>query len=126
MAPTTRNARIGRIGEQIAVRHLERAGLTVVERNWCCPEPAVRGELDIVAVDGPTLVICEVKTRRRATADDPLEAVTPRKQQQLRRLAGAYVAHMTWRPAALRIDVIGVWWPVAGGRAEVLHLRQVC
>ncbi|MEX0659653.1 MAG: YraN family protein, partial [Egibacteraceae bacterium] len=111
MAPTTRNASLGRIGEQIAVRHLERAGLSVVARNWRCADAAVRGELDIVAVDGATLVACEVKTRRRAAADDALEAVTTRKQQQLRRLAAAYAAQLPWRPAALRIDVVGVWWP---------------
>lgn len=126
MAPTTRNTGLGRIGEQIAVRHLERAGLTVVARNWRCADGAVRGELDIVAADGATLVACEVKTRRRAAADDALEAVTTRKQQQLRRLAAAYAAQMPQRPAALRIDVVGVWWPPAGGRAEVLHLRGVC
>lgn len=126
MAPTTRNAGLGRIGEQIAVRHLERAGLRVVARNWRCADAAVRGELDIVAVDGATLVACEVKTRRRAAADDALEAVTTRKQQQLRRLAAAYAAQLPWRPAHLRIDVVGVWWPPTGGGARVIHLREVC
>lgn len=126
MAPSTRTAGIGRIGEQIAVRALERAGLTVVERNWRSPDPALRGELDIVAVDGATLVVCEVKARRRAVAADVLEAVTPRKQRQLRRLAAAYAAGLPWHPAELRIDVVGVWWPATGGRAEVVHLREVC
>lgn len=126
MAPTTRNTGLGRIGEQIAVRHLERAGLTVVARNWRCADPAVRGELDIVAVDGATLVACEVKARRRASADDALEAVTARKQQQLRRLVAAYAAQLRWHPTGLRIDVVGVWWPPAGGRAQVVHLREVC
>ncbi|HVL99991.1 MAG TPA: YraN family protein [Egibacteraceae bacterium] len=125
MGSSPRTAGIGRIGEQIAARHLERAGLTVVERNWRCADGALRGELDIVAVDGRTLVVCEVKARRRADADDALEAVTPRKQRQLRLLATAYAAGLAWRPADLRIDVVAVWWPVTGGGAEVLHLRGV-
>lgn len=125
MASRTRSAALGRIGEQIAVRHLERAGLTVLERNWRSPEPTLRGELDIVAVDGQTLVVCEVKARRHAVAADALEAVTPRKLAQLRRLAGAYASRLPWYPVGLRIDVVGVWWPAAGGGAEVAHVREV-
>lgn len=125
MPPTTRTTGLGRIGEQIAVRHLERAGLAVVERNWRCPDPGLRGELDIVAVDGRILVVCEVKTRRRAGADDALEAVTPRKLARLRRLAAAYTAHLPWCPDSVRIDVVGVWWPPGGGRVRVMHLRGV-
>ncbi|HVM15799.1 MAG TPA: YraN family protein [Egibacteraceae bacterium] len=120
------NLSLGRIGEQIAVRHLERAGLRVVERNWRCADASLRGELDIVALDGAILVVCEVKARRRARVEDVLEAVTPRKQRQLRRLAGAYAAQLPWRPDSLRIDVVGVWWPAAGGGAEIVHLREVC
>lgn len=126
MSRSARNAGLGRIGEQIAVRHLERAGLTVVARNWRCTDATLRGELDIVAVEGPTLVVCEVKARRRGSVEDVLEAVTPRKQRQLRRLAGAYAAGIPWHPEGLRIDVVGVWWPATGGRAEVVHLREVC
>lgn len=126
MAGTARNAGLGRIGEQIAVRHLEAAGMRVVERNWRCADPGLRGEIDIVALEDGVLVVCEVKARRRADADDALEAVTPRKQRQLRRLAGAYVAGLGWRPEGVRIDVVGVWWPPAGGSAEVVHLRGAC
>lgn len=126
MSATARNVGLGRIGEQIAVRHLEAAGLRVLERNWRWADVGGRGEIDIVAVEGRTLVVCEVKTRRRAGADDALEAVTARKQQQLRRLAAVYAARLRWRPDEVRIDVVGVWWPPAGGRAEVLHVRGAC
>ena len=47
---------LGRFGEDLAVRQLERAGLEILDRNWRCSE----GEIDIVARDGDTLVICEV------------------------------------------------------------------
>ena len=49
-----------RRGEDAAAAYLERVGMTIVERNWRCPA----GEIDIVALDGETLVLCEVKTRR--------------------------------------------------------------
>lgn len=122
--PHTR-AEVGRHGEQLAAEHLQRAGYTILERNWRLAAGAVRGELDIVALDGRTLVVCEVKSRRWGAVDDALEGVTGRKQGRLRRLAGAYVAQLGWQPAAVRIDVIGVCWPVPGGPAQIVHLREV-
>ena len=50
---------LGRYGEDAAVRHLVAAGYDVLARNWRC----AAGEIDIVARDGRSLVICEVKTR---------------------------------------------------------------
>ncbi|MCX6433759.1 MAG: YraN family protein, partial [Actinobacteria bacterium] len=49
---------LGRYGEDLAVEHLRRQGLTILARNWRCPT----GELDVIARDGSALVICEVKT----------------------------------------------------------------
>ena len=119
-------ADVGRNGEELAAEHLQRAGYTILERNWRCADGGLRGEVDIVALDGGTLVVCEVKSRRRGGVDDALEGVTGRKQGRLRRLAGAYVAALDWRPAAVRIDVIGVCWPASGGPAQIVHLREVC
>ncbi|HEY8340659.1 MAG TPA: YraN family protein [Egibacteraceae bacterium] len=119
--------RLGRLGEAIAVRHLEGAGLEVVARNWRCSDPSLRGEIDLVARDGRVLVVCEVKTRRRAAPGEPLVAVTPRKQRQLRRLAAALVAagaHTALGTRDLRFDVVAVSWPEGGGAAAVVHLRE--
>jgi putative endonuclease len=119
------SARLGRIGEQLASRYLERHGLTILDRNWRCQQADVRGELDLVAREGDTVVFCEVKTRRRADAVDPLEAVTPQKVAQLRRLAGLWLAEQSERHAELRLDVVAVWWPTGGGRPQVAHVRGV-
>jgi putative endonuclease len=62
---------IGRYGEQLAAHHLRRTGLTLLARNWRCPE----GEVDIVARDGDVLVFCEVKTRSSTAFGWPAEAV---------------------------------------------------
>lgn len=115
---------MGRRGEDLAAAHLERAGFEVLDRNWRCADGALRGELDIVARRGRMLVVCEVKTRRSGDVDGVLEAVTPRKQQRLRMLAAAYARRLDWRPAAVRIDVIGVAWR-GGGRAAVAHVPGV-
>ena len=66
---------LGRRGEAIAARHLEAAGLVIVERNWRC----THGEIDIVARDGGDLVFVEVKTRSSVEYGHPLEAITPIK-----------------------------------------------
>ncbi len=58
------NTLLGRAGEQVAVRHLEAQGIEVLARNWRPTGAGLRGEIDIVARDGPVLVVCEVKARR--------------------------------------------------------------
>jgi putative endonuclease len=117
------NAAVGRFGENVAVRYLKDAGLTVLERNWRCRE----GELDIVAQDGAVLVFCEVKTRRGAGFGTPDEAVTTMKAARLRLLAMKWLAaHRAADPGhywpELRFDVISVRC-AARGPAAVEHTR---
>ena len=97
-------AALGLFGEQLAVRHLEVAGLRILDRNWRC----VEGEIDIVAADGDTLVVCEVKTRSGTAFGDPAEAVAGPKAARLRRLALRWLAvhEAGWRD--LRFDVVTV------------------
>ncbi len=121
-----RKDELGRSGEQLAVDHLTAIGYTILDRNWRCSQ----GELDIVALDGATTVMVEVKTRSSVAFGHPLDAVTPRKLARLRRLAGAWCdAHAgdtgSRGPARLiRIDVIGV---VSGhDGVSIDHLRQAC
>jgi putative endonuclease len=111
---------LGRDGEEIAVGHLRAEGLEVLARNWRCR----LGEIDIVALDGDCLVVCEVKTRRSVAAGGPLEAVTPVKLGRLRRLTGAWLAGQDRYFADVRIDVVGVFRPLDGPDV-VEHLKAV-
>ena len=61
---------LGRYGENVAAAHLSDAGLEILARNWRCEE----GEIDIVALDGDCVVVCEVKTRRSLLAGTPAHA----------------------------------------------------
>lgn len=120
-----RNSAVGRYGEDVACRFLQSNGITVVARNWRCSQ----GELDIVAVDGTTLVVCEVKTRTGDRCGSPAEAVTPDKVRRLRRLAVIWLRHARsagseTRYSGLRVDVLAVARPVRGA-ARVHHLRGV-
>ncbi|WP_354642484.1 YraN family protein [Kitasatospora camelliae] len=77
------NNGLGRYGEEVAARRLVERGLCILERNWRCAE----GELDIVALDGDTLAVCEVKTRSERGFQQPAEAIGQVKADRLRRLA---------------------------------------
>lgn len=95
---------LGDLGERIAARHLADRGLTVLDRNWRCNS----GEIDIVAADGRTLVVCEVKTRSTARFGTPLEAITTEKAARLHRLGWLWVKSHEVRCDGLRVDVVAV------------------
>jgi putative endonuclease len=111
---------LGRYGEDLAARHLESLGLTVLARNWRCD----LGELDIIATDGPCLVVCEVKTRRDERFGAPVEAVSPRKVRRLRRLVLRWLEDQGVYAPRMRFDVIGIVQPRAGG-PRLTHLVGV-
>ncbi|MGN6721915.1 MAG: YraN family protein [Marmoricola sp.] len=116
-----RNSTLGRYGESVAARQLTALGMTVIDRNWRGPS----GEIDLVLRDGDTLVICEVKTRTTADHGHPLEAVSGKKAQRLRRLAAQWMEAHQVRPADVRIDVVGVLQS-GHGAAQIEHLKGVC
>jgi putative endonuclease len=111
---------LGQYGERLAARYLGDRGMQVLERNWRCEH----GEIDLIALDGDCLVVCEVKTRRSTAFGEPVEAVTWRKAARLRRLASAWLAAHDVRPGGVRIDVIGILRP-ADGPASLQHVRGV-
>jgi putative endonuclease len=111
---------LGQQGEQLAADFLAEAGLVVVERNWRCKE----GEIDIVAVDGRTLVICEVKTRSSVRYGAPLEAITRQKARRLRKLAVLWVNAHGLIFDQIRIDVVGVLRE-ASGEFTIEHVQAV-
>ncbi|MFF8293036.1 YraN family protein [Streptomyces sp. NPDC016309] len=113
---------LGRYGEELAVRRLGEAGMTTLARNWRCGRA---GEVDIVARDGDTVVICEVKTRRGSGFEHPMAAVTPAKAERLRRLAACWLERHGGPPAGgVRIDLVGVLLPRRGAPL-VEHVRGV-
>ena len=101
---------LGAAGERAAERFLRRRGYTIVERNYRCP----LGEVDLVALDGRTVVFVEVKTRRQAGGGAAYDAVDPRKQRQIVRVAEYYLAARRLHDRDVRFDVVGVC-PESGG-----------
>ncbi len=103
------------LGEDSAAGLLERKGMRVVARNWRCK----LGELDLVAMDGSTIVFVEVKCRSRDQLYDPALAVDARKRTRLRRVAEAFLAMQHPQYRDCRFDVVSV---VAGTPVRLRHL----
>ncbi len=120
---TITRQRTGRIAEQLVARRLLAVGWEIVARN----ARTRHGELDIVALDGRTLVFVEVKAAREGTAfgpERPVLAVDPRKQRRVRRLATAWMAERRDLPpyAEIRFDAVGVTLDRAGRAIDVEHI----
>jgi len=94
----------GQTGEDLAVCYLENQGYTIVERNY----RKRIGEIDIIARDGECLVFIEVKTRSNRRFGSPFDAVDFRKQQQISRVALAFMTQHRFGEVPVRFDVIGV------------------
>lgn len=107
MSNKTPDARklVGRKGEELAIRHLKRQGLKVIERNYHSPG----GEIDLIARDGDTLVFIEIKARSSAAFGLPQEAVDTHKQKRLIEAARVYMAeHRLGDNVKARFDVVAV------------------
>jgi putative endonuclease len=109
---------LGRRGEDLAARHLEELGYRVVERNLL----NAMGELDLVALDGATVVVVEVKTRRRS-GRAPAEAVNFRKQRQLTKAASLFLKSRRWLERSARFDVVEVLC-LPGAAPQIRHIKN--
>lgn len=111
---------LGQRGEAAAARHLKRLGYTIVARSvrssW--------GELDLVAVDGRTIVFVEVKTRRCDVRGAPVDAVDRHKQRRITNLALAYLKRHDLLECAARFDIISVVWPRDAKKPAIKHYRN--
>ncbi|MFL5871314.1 MAG: YraN family protein [Solirubrobacterales bacterium] len=118
---------LGRDAEELVAARLERAGWRIVARNVRVTE--VRGEIDLIAVDGGALVFVEVKASRAGAVrgpERPVVAVGPVKQRKLRSLAAAWLRERGYdvpRHRDLRFDVVGLRLDAAGRVVESEHLR---
>jgi putative endonuclease len=107
------NRKLGIDGEAAVEQWYLEHGFRLVVKNWRCRD----GEVDLIMTDGQTLVFCEVKSRSSVRFGHPFEAVTPRKQQRIRRLATLFLAGQSEHYAELRFDVAAVM----SGEVEVLQ-----
>jgi putative endonuclease len=111
---------LGEQGEQAAARFLKRQGYKIIDRG--CRSKV--GEIDLVALDGETIVLVEVKTRRTDERGAPAEAVGPVKQRRLTRAALAYLKARGLLEQRARFDVVAVVWPSGASEPTIQHLKN--
>ncbi len=121
---TAQRQRIGRAAEDLVAARLAASSWEIVERN----ARTRFGELDIVALDGRTLVFVEVKAGRAGSSfgpERPVLGVDWRKQLKVRRLATAWMGERRDAPryGAIRFDAVGVTFDRAGRVVNVEHIR---
>jgi putative endonuclease len=95
---------LGRSGEDVATEYLKKKKYKVVDKGF----RFLRGEIDIIAYDGETLVFVEVKTRKSTRFSQPEESVTPTKRKQLRRVAQGYLLRNHIQDVECRFDVLSL------------------
>jgi putative endonuclease len=97
--------RIGKNAEDAAVAFLEYHGLTILVRNY----RGKVGELDIVARDGHTLVIVEVRTRASNRFGGAAASINLRKQAKIQRAAALLIQQRKeLANLPIRFDVIAI------------------
>ena len=97
--------RLGREGEDGAVRFLRARGYKILRRNFRAPGG---GEVDIVCRHGDVLVFVEVKTRETEDFGRPLDAVNPKKKRLIIRGAMRWLRLLDRTDIHIRFDVIEI------------------
>jgi putative endonuclease len=95
---------LGRRGEAEAARYLRRLGYRIIARR----ERILRGDIDIIALDGRTVVFVEVRSRSDTSHGHPVETIDRQKQRRLVDLANAYIRRHRLENTSVRIDVVTV------------------
>jgi putative endonuclease len=108
---------LGDRGESEAARCLRRKGFRILERGY----KTERGEIDLIARDGDTVVFVEVKTRRHG---EPAEAVTPEKQRRLTLAAMQFLKRHRLFEQRSRFDVVAVVWPDPHRAPTIEHIHN--
>ncbi len=111
---------LGERGEKYAARYLRRLGYKILYTRYRLRY----GEIDILAVEGQTVVFVEVKTRRSRAKGQPAEAVDAKRQARLTRAALAFLKANRLLEYASRFDVIEVVWPEGQKHPTVRHIQN--
>jgi putative endonuclease len=111
---------LGRRGEDEAAKYLRSIGYRIVATR----ERILRGDIDLVALDGRTVVFVEVRSRSSTAHGHPAETVGYHKQRRVAQLATAYIRRHRLEDCSVRIDVVTVTFDGPEGRPQVEHFQN--
>ena len=105
---------LGRNGEKLAEKYLKKQKYKILEKNY----KTHLGEIDIIALDGNTVVFVEVKTRTDESFGRPADAVTKIKRNKYFKVATEYLLKKSWLEKECRFDVIEIL------NGEINHIKS--
>jgi putative endonuclease len=111
---------LGKRGEAEAAKYLRGIGYRIVATR----ERILRGDIDLVALDGRTVVFVEVRSRSSTAHGHPSETIGHHKQRRVAQLATAYIRRHRLEDCSVRIDVVTVTFDGPEGRAQVEHFQN--
>jgi putative endonuclease len=95
----------GKAWEHAAAELLAKRGIDIIARGYRCR----LGELDLVGIDGSTLVVVEVRARASGARGRAVETVGPRKQRRIVNATRHFLMHHpAWLAQPIRFDVVAV------------------
>ena len=110
---------LGNIGEQIALKYLEKNKYQIIRKNFYCRQ----GEIDIIAKDKKEIVFIEVKTRTNTTFGNPAEAVNKLKIKHIYKTANYFLYKVKNPDVFIRFDVIEIL--LINGKFNINHIKQI-
>ena len=118
--PERSSQQTGKDAERLALRHLEQQGLRLLAQNWACR----RGELDLVMLDGDTVVFVEVRYRKHAQWGGALASIDGSKRQKLILAAQFFLQkEHRWADCPCRFDVVAME-STPSGTADLTWLKN--
>ncbi len=113
----TSSQKQGKSAEDLAVKHLQKMGFSIIERNYRYE----RAEVDIIAKKNTLLVFVEVKARSNHRFGHPEEFVTCKQQDLIHAAAEDYILAQNWGHA-VRFDIISIFR--SKGQAQLTHFED--
>lgn len=113
------NKLLGNRGERAAAKYLKQQGYRILARQ----SRSRIGEIDLIALEGDTVVFVEVKTRTSQAAGHPMEAITYAKRRQLTRTALGWLKRNQLLDCRSRFDVVAITWQ-PGSAPLIEHVRN--
>jgi putative endonuclease len=111
----------GQQGELAAFFYLRRKGYVVVARRWSSAHQ--RGDIDLIAWQGPMLCFVEVKTRTAHDMTAAEVAVDDTKRRVVRSLARLYLRQLPMKTfPPVRFDILSVYL-IPGKKKEFVHFE---
>ena len=110
----------GQRSERTAAKFLRRLGYRILAANVSDR----RGELDLLALDGTTLVVIEVRSTSSSDPQRAADSVNFAKQKRLTDATRRFLSRRKLLGVSLRFDVVAIAWPPEQRKPTILHLKD--